>query len=199
MRTGPPAGQGQGQSEDARRIRDEARQAREDIRDSLRSQRRGGSQDRGGRQGGGRQDWGSWADRAASWQARGDRRPGGPGWGRWQDWGGMPGGLEGLASDFARDLSSAAGHAGDIGEGALGDLRNILADTLARIRDEVFASPRDRADDDSGAADRAAGDAPAAGGDDEAAPAAEPRGAAPGADDPGGDPGAGSGGDRPTA
>ncbi len=199
-----PAGrQGQGQSEDARRIRDEARQAREDIRDSFRSQRRGGHQDRGSRQSGGRQDWGSWADRAASWQARGDRRAGGPGWGRWQDWGGMPGGLEGLASDFARDLSSAAGHAGDIGEGALGDLRDILADTLARIRDEVFTSPRDRADDDdSRAADRAADDARAADGDDEAGPAAEPRDAGPGdsgADGPGGDSSAGSGEDRPTA
>ena len=50
----------------------------------------------------------------------------------------MPGGLERLASDFARELRSAAGHADDIREGALGDLRDILADTLARIRDEVF-------------------------------------------------------------
>jgi DNA-binding PadR family transcriptional regulator len=192
----PAARQGRGQSEDARRIRDEARQARDDIRDSF--QRRSGHQDRGSRQGGGRQDWGSWADRAASWQARGDRRPGGPGWGRWQDWGGMPGGLEGLASDFARDLSSAAGHAGDIGEGALGDLRDILADTLARIRDEVFTSPRDRADDDSRAADQAAGDTRPAAGDDAAGPAAGPRDTGPGdagADGPGGD----SGADRPTA
>ncbi|HEY1643923.1 MAG TPA: helix-turn-helix transcriptional regulator [Streptosporangiaceae bacterium] len=193
----PGARQGRGQSEDARRIRDEARQTREDIRDSFRSQRRGGHSDRGGRQGGSRQDWGSWADRAASWQARGDRRPGGPGWGRWQDWGGMPGGLEGLASDFARDLSSAAGHAGDIGEGALGDLRDILADTLARIRNEVFTGPRDRADDDSRAADRA-DDASAAGDDDETGPAAEPRDAGSGA--PGaGAPGSDSGEDRPTA
>ena len=36
-----------------------------------------------------------------------------------------------------------AGHAGDLGEGALGDLKNILADTLSRIRDEVFAPGRD--------------------------------------------------------
>jgi hypothetical protein len=50
----------------------------------------------------------------------------------------MPAGLERLASDFARELRSAAGHAEDIREGALGDLRDILADTLARIRDEVF-------------------------------------------------------------
>jgi hypothetical protein len=51
----------------------------------------------------------------------------------------MPAGLERLASEFAQELSSAAGHAGDIGDGALGDLRDILSDTLSRIRDEVFA------------------------------------------------------------
>jgi DNA-binding PadR family transcriptional regulator len=169
-------GAGRRSADDARRIRDEARQAREEIRDSLRSQHRGGHQDRG--RGGARQDWGSWADRAASWQARGERRPGGAGWGRWQDWAGMPGGLDRLAADFARDLSSAAGHAGDIGEGALGDLRDILADTLARIRDEVFTGgTRDQADreddgdhedtapDEATAGETGAGDPPAPGGD----------------------------------
>jgi hypothetical protein len=110
----------------------------------------------------------------------------------------MPGGLEGLASDFARDLSSAAGHAGDIGEGALGDLRNILADTLARIRDEVFTGPGDRAGDDGREPDQGDGDTRAAA-DDEAGPAAEPRETGAGADGPGSEPGAGSGEDRPTA
>ena len=84
----------------------------------------------------------------------------------------MPGGLERLASDFARELRSAAGHAEDIREGALGDLRDILADTLARIRDEVFTgdprtgsaepadeSPADHAPaDDAGAHDTGAHD-----------------------------------------
>ena len=82
----------------------------------------------------------------------------------------MPGGLERLASDFARELRSAAGHADDIREGALGDLRDILADTLARIRDEVFTgdpgtdpepadeSPADHtAADDTGTSDTRAG------------------------------------------
>jgi DNA-binding PadR family transcriptional regulator len=156
---------GPGQPDAAQRIRDEARRAREDIRDTFRSQRRGGGPgrqdprgpDAGGQgsrgegargqgsrgQGSRRQDWGGWADRAAGWQAWGDRReqserknPGG--WGGWQDWAAMPAGLERLASEFAQELNSAAGHAGDIGEGALGDLRDILSDTLARIRDEVF-------------------------------------------------------------
>jgi len=169
--TGPDGGRQQGQDE-ARRIRDEARRARDDIRDTLRSQRRGG---RGGRPDWGRQDWGGWADRAAAWQAWGDRReqaerkdPGGRGgWSGWQDWAAMPAGLERLASEFARELSSAAGHAGDIGDGALGDLRDILSDTLARIRDEIFAgtSPADH-----GTGDQGAGEAP------------EPDVAAPGSD-----------------
>ncbi|HUZ23113.1 MAG TPA: PadR family transcriptional regulator [Streptosporangiaceae bacterium] len=76
-----------------------------------------------------------------------------------QDWAAMPAGLERLASEFARELSSAAGHAGDIGDSALGDLRDILSDTLARIRDEIFAdgSPAHREPgDDETAGDHAA-------------------------------------------
>jgi hypothetical protein len=66
----------------------------------------------------------------------------------------MPAGLERLASDFARELRSAAGHTEDIREGALGDLRDILADTLARIRDEVFTGdPRTGPADESPAAE----------------------------------------------
>jgi DNA-binding PadR family transcriptional regulator len=159
---------GRVRADDDTRIRDEARRVREEIRDSFRTQRRGRpgrDQDESGA-GAGRglgDDWGGWADRAAGWQSWSDRRgsggkPGGArpgggpasggrpgggrpggGWGGWQDLaGGMPAGLERLASDFARELRSAAGHAEDIREGALGDLRDILADTLARIRDEVF-------------------------------------------------------------
>ncbi len=110
----------------------------------------------------GRQDWGRWTDRAGfsgkGMRGEGPGRPGG-GWqgGGWQDWAGMSAGLERLASDFARELRSAAGHAGDVGEGAMGDLRDILADTLARIRDEVFTDGpggKDRAQDDGGRDDR---------------------------------------------
>jgi DNA-binding PadR family transcriptional regulator len=137
---------------------------------------------RGGRDWGS-QDWGGWADRAAGWQAWGERRGRGgrreagdrPAWTGLQDWAGLPSGLERLASDFARELRSAAGQAGNIGEGALGDLRNILADALARIRDEVF-------DDES--------DSPQAGSAHAASPqAASPRAASadPEGDEPGPD------------
>jgi DNA-binding PadR family transcriptional regulator len=159
-------GTGERSADDARRIREEARQARDDIRDAFRAHRgsghkggarpgaRAGAGAGAGRPGGGRPDWAGFAGRAAGWQ----------------DWAGMPAGLDRLASDFARDLSHVAGHAGDLGEGALGDLKNILADTLSRIRDEVFAPGRD--------AD--APEAPA----DSAAPGARADGADPGAGAP---------------
>ena len=54
------------------------------------------------------------------------------------DWVRVTDDLERLVSEFARELRSAAGRSDSIGDGALGDLRNILSDTLARIRDEVF-------------------------------------------------------------
>jgi DNA-binding PadR family transcriptional regulator len=182
-------------ADDARRIREEARQARDDIRDAFRSHRgsghkggaraggtRPGARAGGGRPGGGRPDWAGFAGKAAGWQ----------------DWGGMPAGLDRLASDFARDLSHVAGHAGDLGEGALGDLKNILADALTRIRDEVFTPGRDagapEAQPDAaapGAAGAAAPDAAAEA--DQERPAAEAgseadRAAEPGDDGQGGAP-----------
>jgi DNA-binding PadR family transcriptional regulator len=191
------AGEAGEPADDARRIREEARQAREGIRDAFRSRRgsghnggaraggtrpgarAGAGRPGGGRPGSGRPDWAGFAGKAAGWQ----------------DWGGMPAGLDRLASEFARDLSHVAGHAGDLGEGALGDLKNILADALTRIRDEVFAPGRDaeapeaRADQaDAAAPGAAAADATAA----EAAPAAAadhatPTAGADGAAEPGDD------------
>jgi len=104
--------------DDARRIRDEARQAREDIKDAFRSQRRRARPDGG-------KDWGK------DWHRD---------WGK--DWG-KQAGLDRMASEFARDLSHFAGHAGDLGENALGDLRGILADALTRIRDEVLGPAKE--------------------------------------------------------
>jgi DNA-binding PadR family transcriptional regulator len=157
---------GEPPADDARRIREEARQARDDIRDAFRSHRGGAPKGggragtragagagAGGRPGGGRPDWAGFAGRGG--------------------WAGMPAGLDRLASDFARDLSHVAGHAGDLGEGALGDLKNILADALTRIRDEVFAPGPDE------------GQQPAAG--DASAGATAHDGAAPGHAKPGGD------------
>jgi hypothetical protein len=77
-------------------------------------------------------DWGRWSD-----------------WGHWGDWSGRQNwrgpkdmaafrDLERLARDFATDLRRVAWDSGALGNDVLGDLRNILEDTLDRIRTEVF-------------------------------------------------------------
>jgi DNA-binding PadR family transcriptional regulator len=120
-----------------------------------------------------------------AWQQAGDQPGGGTGWaGRgtrrswsewsgWGDWAGWadrsgkgawpgPGGhralrdLERAARQFAQDLRTAAWHAQAVSEDALDDLRDILDQTMDRIRSEVFTSkaaapdqPADREPDDS--------------------------------------------------
>jgi DNA-binding PadR family transcriptional regulator len=118
------------QHEEARR----ARQQREDARQAAREgQERAHSA---------RNQWADWA--SSQW----------PGWTGWRErpWGqggrGWPGGpgldvgmfrdLERLAVDFGRELRKAAWNTESIGENALGDLRSILEEALARIKNEVF-------------------------------------------------------------
>jgi DNA-binding PadR family transcriptional regulator len=47
--------------------------------------------------------------------------------------------LERMAMQFATELRAAARQTGDIGERSLNDLRDILTDTLAKVRAEVFS------------------------------------------------------------
>jgi DNA-binding PadR family transcriptional regulator len=118
------------QHEEAKR----ARQSREDAR-----QARDAGRARG-RRGAGR-DWADWASSAAwtGWRERPWGQAGGHGWpgtpgldvGMFRD-------LERLAVDFGRELRKAAWNTESVGENALGDLRSILEDALARIKDEVF-------------------------------------------------------------
>ena len=54
--------------------------------------------------------------------------------------------------DFGRELRKAAWNTESIGENALGDLRSILEDALARIKDEVFRGAP--ADDDEESPER---------------------------------------------
>jgi DNA-binding PadR family transcriptional regulator len=138
------------------------------------------------------QDWQSWA----GWRERTGKHG-------WPSFGGFPAGagagaggpwagatregsarpdaglfrdLERLAIDFARELRNAAWHTESVGENALSDLRAILEDTLARVRDEVFGAGGARAPaaessapaDPPGPAD-SAGPAAEAGPDPEAA------------------------------
>jgi DNA-binding PadR family transcriptional regulator len=161
--------------ESARRARDEARQAPSgpaDARDAARQaadaqheqarrarqqkeDARQAARERQERSRSARREWADWA--SSQW----------PGWTGWRErpwgqgghgWPGAPGGpgldigmfrdLERLAMDFGRELRKAAASTESIGENALGDLRSILEDALARIKDEVFhgAPPDDGKD-----------------------------------------------------
>ncbi len=111
----------------ARQAREQARQAKEEalrsakrlredaahLRDETREQWGGGN-------------WGNWGD-----------------WGQWTGWSGHDLGalrdLERLARDFVTDLRGVAWDSGTLlGSEVIPTLRDILADTLDRIRDEVF-------------------------------------------------------------
>ncbi len=136
-------------SEEARRIREEARRTREETRAKFRARNRG--------------EWSAWQERIgrADWA----------GWAPWSDWGAdsraqegaaRPGAagpragrgganpfsdLERMALQFANELRTAARQAGNVGERSLGDLREILTDTLAKVRAEVFREGADRPGD----------------------------------------------------
>ncbi len=126
-------------------LREEAAALRDDAREGFRSAWEqaasehpgpaGSESGEGAGQPHGTHDWGSWR----SW---GD-------WGRWSDWPGRrnwPGpkdmgafrDLERLARDFATDLRKVAWDSGALGGDVLIDLRNILEETMDRIRTEVF-------------------------------------------------------------
>ena len=162
-----------GKSDEARRIRDEAHRTREQMRADFRARNRGKADWAG---------WSAWSE-WASWKDWAGKDWGGKDWTRAKDWGtgwglggdqpsgeeeGRRGGprhgtrrggpnpfsdLEGLAIQFANELRAAARETGNIGERSLNDLRDILTDTLAKVRDEVFGSA-DRGDS-AGSARRA--------------------------------------------
>jgi DNA-binding PadR family transcriptional regulator len=102
----------------AHRLREEASRLRDDTKDQWGS------------------GWGNWGD-----------------WSRWSDWAGRPGrqgwpgqhdlgalrDFERLARDFVTDLRGAAWDSGTLlGSDVIPTLRDILSDTLDRIRTEVF-------------------------------------------------------------
>jgi DNA-binding PadR family transcriptional regulator len=89
-------------------------------------------------------------------------------WAGWTGWGGWPGAahdwadpeayrdLERLAKQFSRDLRSAAWQAQAVSEDAMHDLRDILDETIDRIKTEIFEGktppPEDHPDPGSGSA-----------------------------------------------
>ena len=156
--------------------RDAARQAREALREEARSARQSRQsrqeRDRGARQdsapgaephGASPRDWADWASSQSwpswtGWRGRSGDRPwgaatGGGRGGRWPGASGLDAALfrdlERLAVDFGRELRKAAWNTESVGENALGDLRSILEDALARIKDEVFrGAPPDNDQDE---------------------------------------------------
>jgi DNA-binding PadR family transcriptional regulator len=180
-------------SGEARRMREEARRGREQMRARFRAQGRshGDWAAWAGRSGrADRPPWSSWADWAGSWAdwtGSHDEQVGGRGFaegasagpgassGAQTDSAGQQrsaqeesqrarrGGpnpfsdLERMAMQFATELRAAARQTGNIGERSLNDLRDILTDTLAKVRAEVFSDPHSSGSaGEAGAADGAA-------------------------------------------
>jgi DNA-binding PadR family transcriptional regulator len=155
-----PGEPGADRTDDTQRIREEARRTREKMRADFRAQ----SRSRGDWAG-----WSAWSEWASGkdwtggtdWMGGKDRATGrgrGPGFagsgpsggrgGTGEDAGprsrrGGPGpftDLERIAIQFANELRAAASQ-GNLGERSLNDLRDILTDTLAKVREEVFTEP----------------------------------------------------------
>jgi DNA-binding PadR family transcriptional regulator len=164
-KTAPGEEERPGESGDARRIREEAKRNRDRIRASFREQGRSHGdwaawQERAGKSDGG---WGSWADwiggrdewfgGGKSWtdaadeasQASDENAESGPATGQDGARRSRRGGqnpfsdLERMALQFATELRSVARQTGGFGERSLSDLRDILTDTLAKVRVEVFS------------------------------------------------------------
>ncbi len=196
-------------SDEAQRITDEARRAREQMRAGFRAQARNRGDWAAWQERHGRHDWTgwSWSDWASGASESSDagkpgsrnqgsgsgrdetRRPGAAGE-RFGRGGPNPfSDLERIAIQFATELRAAARHTGTIGERSLNDLRDILTDTLAKVRTEIFADtgPGGRAAEgahdarpESGQDDSAAGQADTKTGQDEDPMADEAGDAAPG-------------------
>jgi DNA-binding PadR family transcriptional regulator len=116
----------------AHRIREEASRLRDDTKD----------------QWGGWGNWGEWS-RWSEWAGRSGRS----GWPGQHDLGALRD-FERLARDFVTDLRSVAWDSGKIlGSDVMPTLRDILADTLDRIREEVFDIHHDEAHPDAAAAE----------------------------------------------
>jgi DNA-binding PadR family transcriptional regulator len=122
-----------------RRIREEARRSREQVRASFRQGQRAG-------------EWPAWSSWSEWADSDGEAGPGFRGRGRAagraaQGGQGPFGDLERMAMQFATELRAAARQTGNVGDRSLTELRDILTDTLARVRSEVFADPKARQDE----------------------------------------------------
>ncbi len=158
---GAPGESGADRSDDAQRIREEARRTREKMRADFRAQSRGRhdwagwsawSEWASGKDWTGGTDWAGVTDRMTGNERAGGRgsagRDASGGRGQTREGAGQkarrggPGpftDLERIAIQFANELRAAARQTGTLGERSLNDLRDILTDTLAKVREEVFS------------------------------------------------------------
>jgi len=176
---------GTDRSDEAGRIREEARRAREQMRADFRARGRGKADWAG---------WSAWSDWTGGKDWTGGRDWAGKDWTGGKDWGAARGfggdtasgrgeaergagprsrrggpnpfsDLERIAIQFANELRAAAKETGTLGERSLSDLRDILTDTLAKVRVEIFSDastgrkPDDAANEASETTDHAAGGA----------------------------------------
>ncbi len=124
-------------SDEARRIRQEARRSEERMRASFRSRGRGTAE---------WPAWSAWSESASSASEAGAADGPGFGPGRSQGTGQRRGGpnpvtdLERMAMQFATELRAAARQTGHVGDRSLNELRDILSETLAKVRTEVFGA-----------------------------------------------------------
>jgi DNA-binding PadR family transcriptional regulator len=198
--SGAPGEPGADRADDAQRIREEARRTREKMRADFRAQSRGHSDWAGwsawsewasGKDWTGGTDWLGGKDWAGAGRGRGRGFGGGDAPGQHGGPGeqagprsrrGGPGpfnDLERMAIQFANELRAAAKQTGNLGERSLNDLRDILTDTLAKVRAEVFEPGSGPAGTPSDASESAT---PAA--SESAADDAKGTNAAPGSADP---------------
>jgi DNA-binding PadR family transcriptional regulator len=121
-------------SDEARRIRDEARRSQERMRASFRARGRGTAE---------WPAWSAWSESATGGTDADEASAAGLGHGRSRPTGSRRGqgpasDLERMAMQFATELRAAAKQTGNLGERSLNELRDILSDTLAKVRTEVF-------------------------------------------------------------
>jgi DNA-binding PadR family transcriptional regulator len=118
-------------SEEARRIRQEAQRTQERMRASFRSRSRGAAE---------WPTWSAWSESAGDGTDADEASGPGPTRAAGQRRGGASPvtELERLAMQFAAELRAAARQAGNLGDRSLNEMRDILSDTLAKVRSDVF-------------------------------------------------------------
>jgi DNA-binding PadR family transcriptional regulator len=155
----------------AQRLREEAVHLRDDTRQRFRSAWEYAAGEQGQEQEPGRSESGAGESR----ESAGHHWGGWAGWGEWARWTDWPGraswpgprdmtafhDLERLAKEFATDLHKVAWDSGALGGDVILTLRDILEDTLDRIRTEVFGQHEETGEETTSSSSASPPDSPA--------------------------------------